>query len=740
MLTKDALLQFFKEEAFKPLSVHELEETLGIESAVEFKQLLKMLNALENEGQILRTRTNRYGVPERMNVVRGRVQGNAHGYAFLITDTPDEPDVFIKEKDLNGAMHKDLVLVRLNRRSEGPRMEGEVIRIIERGLDRLVGTFQDLETYGFVTPDDSRVNVDVFIPREHVHGAADGHKVVVTISKYPQGRRNPEGIVTQILGHKNDPGVDILSIIHKFQLPETFPEDVLHEAERIADDIQPEEMENRRDLREKTIVTIDGEDAKDLDDAVSVEMNEDGHYLLGVHIADVSHYVRENSLLDKEAFKRGTSVYLVDRVIPMLPHRLSNGICSLNPGVDRLAISCQMEITPDGEIIDHELFPSVIRSAERMTYTAVRGILVDEDEEMLDAYAELVPLFRRMQDVALVLRAKRMRRGAIDFDMKEAQVLVDEEGHPQDVVLRERTIAEQIIEEFMLAANETVAEHFHWLDVPFLYRIHEDPQPQKLLSFMEFISHFGYVMRGTKNEIHPRSLQQLLEQIKDTPEENVISKVMLRSMRQARYAPESLGHFGLASDFYTHFTSPIRRYPDLIVHRLIRTYLFNHDLSGKTQKHWQEKMPTIAEQCSELERQAVDAERETDDLKKAEFMKDKIGEEFEGIISGVTSFGIFVELPNTVEGLVHVSYLTDDYYHYHEQQYAMIGERTGRIYRLGDVVKVRVTNVNVEERSVDFELVEAKGRRERRQKKKNKNEAVLAFNGKKKAKRKRTRM
>lgn len=735
-MTEEQLLHFFEEQS-KPLSVEEIETMLEISSAAEFKALLKLLNKLEESGEIVRTRTNRYGLPERMNLVKGRIQGHARGFAFLIPDRPGEPDVYIAEKDLNGAMDQDHVLVRLSHKQSGPGLEGEVVRILKRGLTQVVGTFQDHETYGFVLPDDKRITYDIFVPKERAKGAAEGHKVVVRITKYPEGRRSSEGEIIEILGHKNDPGVDILSIVRKYQLPEAFPQAVLEEAEQIPDEIDPEELKQRRDLRDEIIVTIDGEDAKDLDDAISIKRTPEGNYLLGVHIADVSYYVKEGSALDKEAYRRGTSVYLVDRVIPMLPHRLSNGICSLNPQADRLALSCLMEISPEGEVIHHELFPSVIRSTRRMTYTQVRQIVEREDEQVVEQFRSLVPYFDLMKELALILRAKRMRRGAIDFDFKEAKVKVNEEGKPIDVVLLDRSIAENIIEEFMLAANETVAEHFYWMNVPFIYRIHEDPKPEKLQAFLEFVTNFGYVVRGTANRIHPRALQNLLEQIKDTPEEHVISTVMLRSMQQARYAPECISHFGLSTPYYTHFTAPIRRYPDLIVHRLIRTYLFEKKMDASVLSHWGDRLPEVAEQSSQRERLAEEAERETDELKKAEFMQDKIGEEFEGVISGVTSFGLFVKLPNTVEGLVHVSYLTDDYYHYHDRQYALIGERSGRIFRIGDHVKVRVIGVNLDERTVDFELIEAQARRERPKKRKKNGKKknglhVLEVKGKKK--------
>ncbi|GAA0352660.1 ribonuclease R [Bacillus horti] len=706
MVDRQELLAFMKDDAYKPLSVKELEETFEIEDAEEFKALVKLLNELENEGEIVRTRSNRYGIPERMNLVKGTIQGNPKGFAFLLPEEEGEQDVYISEKDLHGAMNRDKVLVRINRGTSGPRLEGEVVRIVKRETQQVVGTFQDLDTYGFVVTDDKRMSHDIFIPKEAYNGAAEGHKVVVSITKYPEGRRNAEGEVIEILGHKNDPGVDILSIIRKFDLPEGFNDEVMREAEEVPDQISESELTQRRDLREETIVTIDGEDAKDLDDAISLKKNGAGNFLLGVHIADVSYYVKEGSALDKEAYHRGTSVYLVDRVIPMIPHRLSNGICSLNPKVDRLTLSCEMEITPNGEIVHHEIFQSVIRTTERMTYTNVRKIVEREEEEVLKQYEPLVPFFDQMKELALILRKRRMDRGAIDFDFKEARVLVNEEGQAADVAIRERSIAEKIIEEFMLAANETVAEHFHWMDVPFIYRTHDDPNPEKLQAFLEFITNFGYLVRGKSNTVHPRALQHLLNQIKDTPEESIISTVMLRSMKQAKYSAENIGHFGLAADFYTHFTSPIRRYPDLIVHRLIRKLIIEADMSEGQQQRWSERLPEIAEHTSSRERLAVDAERETDDLKKAEYMLDKIGEEYEGVISGVTSFGLFIELPNTIEGLVHVSYLTDDYYHYHEKQYAMIGERTGKVFRLGDSVKVKVSKVDVDERSIDFEIAE----------------------------------
>lgn len=710
---EEKLLEFMQEEAYKPLTVEELEEVFAIEEAEDFKQLIKTLNHLENKGYIVRTRTNRYGIPERMNLIRGKISGHSRGFAFLLPDEQGMADVFIPGSELNSAMHGDTVIVRLSPSSKGNRPEGTVIRIIERGVTQLVGTFMDSKHFGFVVADDKRIPNDIFIPKGKTLHAADGHKVVVKITKYPEGRMSAEGEVVEILGHKNDPGIDILSVIYKYGLPQAFPKDVMEHANRVPDEVSEEEITRRRDLRHETIVTIDGADAKDLDDAVCVRRLENGNYHLGVHIADVSYYVPESSPIDEEAYERGNSVYLVDRVIPMIPHRLSNGICSLNPKVPRLTLSCEMEINEKGEVVRHDIFESVIQTTERMTYSDVRLIVEDEDDDVKERYQELVPMFLLMKELALLLREKRMNRGAIDFDFKEAKVLVDEEGTPVDIVIRDRTIAEQIIEEFMLAANETVAEHFHWLKVPFIYRIHEDPKVEKLEHFFEFITNFGYVVRGTANTVHPRALQQLLDEVQDTPEQTVISTVLLRSMQQAKYDPNCLGHFGLSTDFYTHFTSPIRRYSDLIVHRLIRTYLFEKKMDEKTQSHFAERLDEIARITSERERRAIDAEREVDDMKKAEFMEDKIGQEFEGIISGVTNFGMFVELPNTVEGLVHVSYLTDDYYHFDERHLAMIGSRTGNVFRIGDELNIRVVQVNKEEHSVDFEIVGMKGAKKR---------------------------
>lgn len=694
-----------RHDAYRPLTVQELAEAFEVEGGDGFRDFIKLLNQLEEAGEVVRTRTNRYGVPERMNLVVGRLQVKARGYGFCQPEAPGEPDVYIPASDMYGALPNDKVMVRIEKTSSGgSRREGKVIRILERGADRVVGKFTRHRTHGFVTPLDKRFPQDVFIAAEDALDAHDGFVVVATITEYPTTTRGPEGRVVEVLGHPDAPGVDILGVVRKYGLPEDFPEEVLRAAELIPIELSEADFEGRRDLRDEIIVTIDGEDAKDLDDAVQVERLENGNYLLGVHIADVGYYVKENSALDKEAFKRGTSVYLVDRVIPMLPQRLSNNICSLNPQVDRLTLSCMMEITPAGEVTRHDVFPSVIKTTERMTYANVRRILVEHDEALIERYKPLVPMFERMEELAEVLNQMRMRRGAIDFDFDEVKVVVDDEGHPIDIVPRPRSVAERIIEEFMLAANETVAEHFHWLDVPFIYRIHEEPTIEKMMEYNEFIHNFGYHVKGLGNHVKPRALQDILEKAEGTREQRVIATLMLRSMRQARYSPECTGHFGLAAEYYTHFTSPIRRYPDLCIHRIMREAL-RGSLSDKRDQKLREFVETASIQSSERERVAQDAERECDQLKMVEFMQEHIGEQFDGIIGGVTQFGLFVQLQNGVEGLIHVSYLNDDYYVYNERHVALVGERTRRVFRLGDPIRVEVVGASKENLTIDFSLV-----------------------------------
>ena len=699
------ILEKMQEPTYKPMNVSELEDSFAMIEAEEFRELVKTLVRMEAQGKIVRSDHNRYGLPEQMNFLRGRFIGHAKGFGFVAPDEEGSADIFIPPHEVNGALNGDIVLVQLLKESFGDRKEGTITKIVERSQTTFVGTFQDNRGFGFVILDDKKLPMDIFIAKEDTLRAMDGHKVVVEIKEWPTDEKSATGYITKILGHKNDPGVDILSIIHKHGIIVDFKQEVMQEVEQIPDTVQPHEYKGRRDLRDELIVTIDGADAKDLDDAVTVTKNADGTYKLGVHIADVSHYVRPGTALNEEAYDRATSVYLTDRVIPMLPHRLSNGICSLNPQVDRLTMSCEMVIDQNGKVISHEIFEGVINTTERMTYRDVYAILEEQDGALIQRYEPLVPMFKYMAELAQILRTKRFDRGAIDFDFKESKVLVDEDGWPTAIELRERTVAERLIEEFMLAANETIAEHFHWMNVPFLYRIHEDPKPEKLQRFFEFVTNFGLLIKGTGNTVHPKAMQKIIREIEGMPEEPVISTMMLRSLQQAKYYPESLGHFGLSTDFYTHFTSPIRRYPDLIVHRLIRTYLINGDTSRETLQRWHDALDEIADHTSGRERRAVEAERDTDAMKKAQYMADKIGEEFVGIISSITNFGMFIELPNTVEGLVHISNMRDDYYNFNDRQMIMVGERTNRQYRIGDEVKVIVTNVNLDESAIDFEIV-----------------------------------
>lgn len=703
-MIKEKLLEFMKEEAYKPMKAEELAEVFNI-GKKEIGMFLSVLDTMEAEGLIVKTRKNKYGVLERMNLAAGKLQGHAKGYGFLIQDSSLLPDIFIPAENMNGAMNNDRVIARITKEAlEGKRVEGEIIRILKRANTKIVGTLEKSENFGFVVPDDQRIYQDIFIAKGDLNEAKNGHKVVVEIIKWPESRRNPEGRIVEILGSSDTPGVDILSIIKKYNLPEEFTMDVEEYAKNISMEISEDEIKRRRDLRSMRIVTIDGEDAKDLDDAISIEKLEGDKYRLGVHIADVSYYVREKSPLDKEAFSRGTSVYLVDRVIPMLPKKLSNGICSLNPKEDRLTMTCMMIIDSTGKVVSYEIFESVIKTSERMTYTDVTKILKDKDNELLKRYDYLIEDFKLMEELCLILNKKRMLRGALDFDFEESKIILNDLGKAIDVKPYEREIANRIIEEFMLVCNETIAEHMFWTGIPFVYRIHEDPDFEKLESFGEFIYNLGYILRKTK-EIHPKVLQDILEQAKGKKEEVVVNTLLLRSLKQARYSPECSGHFGLAAKYYCHFTSPIRRYPDLVIHRIIRGFL-NGKIDEKAIEKLKKFVASASEHSSEMERLAQEAERETDDLKKVEYMSDKIGNIYSGVISSVTSFGIFVELKNTIEGLVHMSNMEDDYYIYDEKHHSLIGEKLRRVYRLGDEVMVKVIKTDIDSRTIDFALAE----------------------------------
>lgn len=687
-----------RSEEYKPMNEGEILVALDLDIR-DADLLLKTLQSMEKEGLVVKNRKGRYGLPERMNLIVGRLEGHPRGYAFLIPDNPEMEDVYVGLGNLNGAVHGDRVIVRPLFKPSGGRLEGEVVRILKRASTKVVGTIECGKQFAFVTPDDKRFYFDIFIPKDATAGAQTGQKVVVGITRWPEGRRNPEGRVIEVLGYGDEPGIDVLAVIKKYDLPLEFPEKVLRQAEQIPEEISEEELEGRLDLRKEKIVTIDGEDAKDLDDAVSVKRIPGG-YRLGVHIADVSYYVREDTPLDKEARKRGCSVYLVDRVIPMLPPKLSNGICSLNPRVPRLTMSVIIDFDENAKVKSYQITPSVIQTCERMTYTAVNKILEENDQETIKRYDYLVEDFKLMEELAAKLNRKRFERGSLDFNFEEAKVILDENGRPVEIKKEHRGIGERIIEEFMLAANEVIAEHMYWLKVPFVYRVHEIPDMEKMYALQEFLHNLGYSIKGIKN-IKPKALQQILEAVKGKPEERVVSTVLLRSLKRAHYSEENLGHFGLASHYYTHFTSPIRRYPDLVIHRILREQM-EGGLTEERVEYLNESLGRIAKHSSERERIAEEAERETVELKMVEYMAEKVGEVFVGIISSVTPFGFFVELENTVEGLVHVSTLEDDFYRFDEKSITLRGERTKKVFRIGDRVRVKLARVNKDERQIDF--------------------------------------
>lgn len=636
---------------------------------------------------------------ENIITYTGRFSSTQKGFGFVQIDERDE-ELFIAAENVSNAMNGDLVEVRLVPVRRGKRPEGVITNVIERVITQVVGTFEKNKSYGFVLPDNKKITSDIFIPKEKTLGAVDGHKVLCRITDYGSVKKNPEAEVIQILGHINDPGVDIMSVVLGHDLPTEFPERVLNQAVRVAKPVSEADMNGRTDLRAVQMVTIDGDDSKDLDDAVSLSVEGD-IYHLGVHIADVANYVQENSALDREALNRGTSVYLVDRVIPMLPHTLCNGICSLNQGEDRLSLSCLMDIDKKGNVINYNIVESVINVDRRMTYHVVSDLLECDESEYLEEYAFLVPMFRDMLKLSEILHKKRKKRGSIDFDLPESQITLDENGHPLDVRAYDRNIATGIIEEFMLIANETVAQHFNYLEVPFVYRTHETPDAEKVLKLHAFVKNFGYSLHAGGTEVHPGEIQKLISKVAGTPEEVMISRIALRSMKQAKYTTECLGHFGLAAEYYCHFTSPIRRYPDLQIHRIIKETLRGR-MNNARIEHYQAILSKVSSDSSRLERRAEDAERETNKLKKVEYMEDHIGEIYEGIISGITNWGVYVELPNTVEGMIPMSKLPGDYYEYREDSFEAVGLSTGKSYRLGQTVMVVVKRVDRLEKIIDF--------------------------------------
>lgn len=697
---KKVIMDLVAAEFYVPMKEKELAVMLQV-SKEDRGELNRILNELLVEGRLSLTKKGKFIKAKHSDKeLIGTFISHPKGFGFVEIDGRDE-DLYIPEDFVNGAFHKDTVKVALLSGQNGRRQEAQIIEVLARGMRQIVGIYdKSNKNYGFVIPDNTKISDDIFVPVERSKGAVSGHKVVCEITDYGKNNRKPEGKVTEILGHANDPGVDIMSIVKGYELPIEFSEKIMNQVERVANEVSEADMVGRRDLRDLQMVTIDGEDAKDLDDAVS--LTKDGtYYQLGVHIADVTNYVQENSALDWEARARGTSVYLVDRVIPMLPHKLSNGICSLNAGENRLALSCLMTIDTKGEVVSHEIVESVIKVDRRMSYTSVKKILEDKDEIETKSYQELVPMFELMRELAGILREKRKKRGSIDFDFPESKIVLDKQGHPIEIKPYERNVATKIIEDFMLIANETVAEHFHWMELPFLYRTHDNPDPEKISKLSTFIRNFGYSIKNKQEEIHPKELQKLLAKIEDTPEEALISRLTLRSMKQAKYTINCTGHFGLACSYYCHFTSPIRRYPDLQIHRIIKEQIRGR-LNEKRIEHYNEILPEVAKHSSEMERRADEAERETDKLKKVEFMEARVGEIYEGIISSITTWGVYVELSNTIEGMIHVSMLPGDYFYYDSETYEMVGQATNIRYKLGQTLKVKVNATDKILRTIDF--------------------------------------
>ena len=700
---KKVMLDFISDDLYVPMKIREIAAVLQIPRE-QRDDLKAVLDALVDDGKITLSKRGKYSRGQAVRL-KGVFQANARGFGFVRPED-ESGDVYISEENLCGAFHGDEVEYIITGTPAGRRKEGKIVRVLSHNIVRIVGLYERSKGFGFVRPDDQRYVNDIYIPAGKEKGAMTGHKVVVELTSYGEAHMKPEGEVAEIIGHVNDPGTDILSIVMDMGIPTEFPERVLSQAVRVGKEVSEADCAGRKDLRSWTMVTIDGEDAKDLDDAVSLT-KEGENYRLGVHIADVANYVQEGSALDREALERGTSVYLADRVIPMLPHKLSNGICSLNAGEDRLALSCIMTIDPRGEIIEHEIAETVIRVDKRMSYNGVAAVLAAEadGEDCIEYpdYAEYVPMLCLMKELADKIRERRGRRGSVNFDFPETKITLDELGRPVEVKPYERNDASKIIEDFMLMANETVAEAYFWLEIPFLYRTHDVPDNEKIRQLSAFINNFGYHLH-IRNEVKPKEVQKLLDRIEGTPYEAMISRLVLRAMKQAKYTTENTGHFGLAARYYTHFTSPIRRYPDLQIHRIIKEHLRGR-MNGERSAHYEEILPKVAAQCSDRERRADEAEREVVKMKKAEYMRDRIGEEYEGVISGVTKWGLYVELPNTVEGLVHVADMRDDHYEFLEETYELTGVHTGRTFKLGQTVRVRVSGADKLQRTVNFDLI-----------------------------------
>ncbi|WP_099974472.1 ribonuclease R [Lactobacillus terrae] len=716
------ILEFFRSNPEKRYTSDQVEDSLRMHGASAFKRVVKALAVLEGEGKITLTNTDEFKMAQQTKVVEGSFRGNEKGFGFVRYDEV-EPDIFINKGNTLFAVNGDTVEVKITKPSnpwidKGP--EGEVVGIVERGSTKIVGEFHPYSdaqvektgNFGYIKSHEKKIaSYMIFISDKGLHPQM-GDMVQVSVDEYPNEKhpQSMKGTALEILGNKNDPGVDIISIVIDNDINPEFPNEVLKEAELIPDQVLEKDWEGRKDLTEHVIMTIDGDDSKDFDDAVGADVLPNGNFHLEVHIADVSHYVTEGSELNKEAYERGTSTYLVDRVIPMIPFRLSNGICSLNPGENRLALTCDMEIDRNGDVIKHEIYPSVIQSKYRMTYKNVNEIL-DGDPLLNEEYSAIVPQIQAMASLHEILYNKRHNRGAIDFEETEAKIIVDENGKPTDIELRERGISERMIESFMLEANETVAEHYSTKQVPFLYRVHEKPDDEKVKRFFEFVAAMGVEVKGNLKEISPMMFQNVLKSVSGTPEEAVVTIMLLRSMQQARYSDNPLGHFGLAAKYYTHFTSPIRRYPDMIVHRMIHEYA-DLGFTDEEQDKWSEILPDIAEHSSGRERHSIDAERAVNDLKKTEYMADQVGNEFDAVVSSVTGFGMFIQLENTVEGLIHISNMKDDFYEYDEKSMSIHGRNSGKEFKVGQEIKVKLIRADIELRKLDFERVLTKEEQE----------------------------
>ncbi len=697
---KQLLLDVMSHDDYKPMKIRDIATLLQLDKN-DKKELDEILQSLMREGKVILTKRGKYMLNDRVDHITGKFIGHEKGFGFVDVEGEDE-DIFIPGKYTGTAFDGDIVAVKILAESRGQRREGQIVEVLERGKSALVGLYEPGKGFGFVIPDSKKMDKHIFIPKGKNKNAMKGHKVVVRIRDWGSEDKKPEGEIIEIIGHVQDPETAILSIVKNYEIPTEFPAAVKEQMVAIPQEVLPEMAEGRLDLRDTLTVTIDGDDAKDLDDAITIEPIKGG-YRLGVHIADVTHYVKEGSAIDNEALERSTSVYLVDRVIPMLPRQLSNGICSLNAHEDRLALSCIMDIDEHGDVMDYQITETIINVDERMTYHDVSEIVEHQDSELSEKYSHCIDMFTYMLNLAHILRSKRKNRGSIDFNFPEAKVKLDDNGVPFEIYVYDRNEATKIIEEFMLLANEVVAEHYYWQEIPFVYRNHEEPDKDRLKALSRFIYNFGYHIKG-KEDVHPKAIQKLLVDIEGSNEETLISRLALRSMKQARYEAVNNGHFGLAAKYYTHFTSPIRRYPDLQIHRIIKEQL-NGELSAERIDRYKRLLPDITKQNSEYERRAEQAERETIKLKKVEYMERHIGEEFEGVISGTTKWGMYIELPNTIEGLVHVTAMKDDYYIFDEKNYLYVGERNKKVFALGDVIKVKVVACNKEDRTIDFSIV-----------------------------------